>query len=94
MDHGKWYKNSNPDPKAVVSHTYSDPVKYVKNGAKYKTTVEFSDGFYFVTHRTNRNNHFMRYDISVDKELYQEIIRDAVDAHRLAVEKKLSKNKH
>lgn len=87
-DHTGWEEPNKPDPQAQIKDIQKQKVKYTKNNAKFKTTVKFTDGFYFVTHRTNRENHFMSYQISVDAE---EILRLALEAHSKAVEKKLAK---
>lgn len=72
-------------PDARVVDISSKQVQYAKNGAKYKTTVLFSDGFYFVTHKTNRTNNFLTYNISIDEALAQEIVKKAVSAHQEAL---------
>ena len=83
--HTSWDKDANPDPDAIIVDINSQQVKYVKNGAKFKTTVVFSDGFTYVTHKTNRENHFGSYTISVNRK---EIAEAAKLAHAKAVEKK------
>lgn len=88
FNQSRWSENANPDPDAIIVDMKSQQVKYVKNGAKFKTTVTFSDGFTFTTHKTNRVNHFGSYTISVDRK---EVAQMAKDAHAKAVEKKLGK---
>lgn len=83
--HTSWDKDATPDPDAIIVNINSQQVKYVKNGAKFKTTVEFSDGFTYVTHKTHRENHFGSYTISVNRK---EIAEAAKAAHAKAVEKK------
>ena len=82
FDHKGWKENSRPDPNARIIDVSREEVMYEKNGAKYKTTVRFSDGFYYITHKTHRENHFLSYTISVDKELSDEIIETAIEAHK------------
>ena len=84
FNHTSWEKEAIPDPNAIVTGVNSRQVKYVKNGAKFKTTVTFSDGFTFVTHKTNRENHFGSYTISVNR---MEIAEMAKAAHAEAVSK-------
>lgn len=83
-----WKENALPDPQAIIVDVNSQQVKYAKNDAKFKTTVTFSDGFVFTTHKTNRVNHFGSYTISVDRKQIAEL---AKAAHAKAVEKKQSK---
>jgi hypothetical protein len=83
-----WKENSVPDPQAIIVDVNSQQVKYAKNDAKFKTTVIFSDGFVFTTHKTNRVNHFGSYTISVDRKQIAEL---AKAAHAKAVEKKQAK---
>lgn len=86
FDHSYWDENSQPSLNAGIVDVVSEKVQYTKNNAKFKTTVTFTDGFRFVTHRTDRTQHFMTYDISVDKA---EVIALAMEAHKKAVEKKV-----
>ena len=88
-DHGKWKKDSRPDPDAEIVNTTEEQVKYIKNGAKYKTTIFFSDGFYFITHKTNQKNGLGHYTISIDSDLRNTIKERAIAAHTKAVSKKL-----
>lgn len=87
FDHCGWKENSNPNARAEILNISSEKVQYVKNGKKYKTTVVFSDGFYFVTHKTNREDYFFTYEISVDEDVMQEIIAKARKKHEEAVNK-------
>ena len=41
FDHTKWSKDSYPNYGAQIVNITTDKVQYVKNGAKYKTTVFF-----------------------------------------------------
>ena len=87
FDHCGWNENANPNAMAEILKISSEKVQYVKNGKKYKTTVLFSDGFYFITHRTNREDYFLSYKISVDESLMEEIITKACKMHNKAVNK-------
>ena len=89
FDHTGWQSDAVPDLNATITDISSKEVKYVKNGAKFKTTVTFSDGFYFITHKTNRDQHFMTYTISVDDSLKSEIVSRAMEAHNKAATKRL-----
>ena len=91
FDRGRWSSGSNPNPDAKVVHISSERVSYIKNGAKYKTIVEFSDGYWFITHKTKRTEHFGSYTISIDDELRQYIIEKAAAKHAVAVDKALAK---
>ena len=85
FDHSSWDEKAQPSLNAKIADIKVEKVHYVKNGAKYKTTVLFSDGFRFVTHRTDRDERFFTYSISLNKE---EILRCAMNAHKEAVEKR------
>ena len=86
FDHSGWNENADPSPCAVITEFTPQKVQYTKNNAKFKTTVKFSDGFYFVTHKTERDSGFMTYRISIDRNKITEL---ATQAHQKAVEKKL-----
>ena len=51
---------------ATITDIRSEKIQYNLNRAKYKTTVCFSDGFQFVTYRTNREDRAFGCEISVD----------------------------
>ena len=72
------------DPDAKIIDISSEKVIYVKNGAKYKTKVTFSDGFVFTTHKTKREDGWWTYNISIDSNLAIEIIECAINAHTKA----------
>lgn len=84
FDHSKVKANSVLCSDANIVDVRSEKVQYAKNGAKYKTTVTFSDGFKFITHKTNREDNFFTYQISVDTE---EILENATKAHDRALKK-------
>ena len=87
FDHTKQEPYTKLDPLAEIVDIQTEKVEYSKNGAKYKTTVFFSDGFQFITHKTNRKEGFFTYQISIDDSLRKEIIESAIAAHNQAVEK-------
>ena len=87
-DHGKWAKGAAPDPNATIVNTQVEQVKYVKNGAKYKTEITFSDGYHFISHKTNVKTGFGHYTISIDRELAEKIKANAIAYHAKAVAKK------
>ena len=87
FDHKGWNDGAVPDVNATVKDVKSERVKYSRNDAKFKTVVTFSDGFWYMTHKTNRKNGFMKYTISVDQELRRQIVEKAIAAHKEAVEK-------
>ena len=91
FDRGYWKKGSSPDPKAEIAYVSRKRVIYVKNGAKFKTTVDFTDGYRFVTHKTDREDGVFRYKISVDKHLASQIEGEAFYKHDKAVRRKLKK---
>ena len=88
LDHSKWTKHSSPNKDAFIVDVKTELVQYIKNGAKYKTTVYFSDGFVYTTHQTNREDNAFSYRISMDARLSKSILNDAVEAHNRAVRRK------
>ena len=87
FDHGKWARGSKPDINAKVIDVDTKQVMYLKNGAQYKTTVTFEDGYIFITHKTNRKDKLFKYEISVDSELMKTILQKANEWHMKAVQK-------
>lgn len=81
FDHTKKGKYAILDKNAQIINMYSQKVQWTKNGAKFKTTVCFSDGFTFITHKTDREDGFFQYKISVDNG---KILRLANKAHTKA----------
>lgn len=55
-----------------------------KNDKKICTTVTFDDGFEYVSHKTDRENHLMSYRIQVTEATKKEILEDAIAAHQKA----------
>ena len=86
FDHTKWADDSKPNLDAKIVDVCTEKVQYTKNGMKYKTTVSFSDGFNFITHKTNREEGFFTYQISIGESLKREIIEKAIRLHKKAVE--------
>lgn len=84
FNHSHWSNSATPSKNAVITNTDVQQVKYVKNNAKFKTTVYFSDGFWFVTYKTNREQHMLGYTISTNKT---EAERMATVAHSAAIAK-------
>ena len=84
FDHSKIATNAVLSPDAIITNVQSEKVQYVKNGMKFKTTVSFSDGFTFVTHKTNREDGFLTYQIAINGE---EILENAKKAHERALKK-------
>jgi hypothetical protein len=84
FNHTHWAENAKPSKNAVITSTDVQQVKYAKNNAKFKTTVYFSDGFWFVTYKTNREQHMLSYTISTNKA---EAERMATVAHSAAIAK-------
>lgn len=91
FDHGKWKKNSTPSAEARIVDMKTEKVQYVKNGTKYRTTVLFSDGFTYITHKTDRSDNFFTYSISISPELRDKIVYNAEKAHQKAVIRYYSK---
>ncbi len=91
-NHYGWEENSTPDKNAKIQNISSEKVQYSKNGAKYKTKITFSDGFYFITHKTDREDGFLTYRIFISDELREKIISLAIEKHNIAVDKFINDN--
>ena len=87
FDHSKTEPNAVLRSDAKIVDIDTEQVTYMKNGAKYKTTIRFSDGFVFTTHKTDRDDNFFSYKISISPELRKEIISNAIEAHDRALQK-------
>lgn len=93
FDHSKWLKYSNPNHDSTIIDRKIQTVHYLKNGKKYKTTIRFSDGFVFTTHKTNRSESFLTYRISIDGNLARDIQKKAIETHERAVNRRLKRGK-
>ena len=79
--HTKYAENLRPDAKIT---RVDKKVVGVKNSKKIRTVVVFEDGFLFESHKTDRENGFMTYKLSVSEATLKEILRRAVEAHNKA----------
>ncbi len=66
-----------------ISHDIVGP----NSKRRYRTTVTFSDGFKYISHKTNVDYQFLTYKISVPDEMKDEIVMDAIEAHQRTFEK-------
>lgn len=90
-----WYDSTEHISMSEVSELRPDasPCKVerkeigLKGEHKYRTIVTFDDGFRYISHKTNRENHFLSYSISVPRSMNAEILSDAVAAHKKACNK-------
>ena len=88
FDHYDWKLSAKPDENANIINVSSEKVKYVKNGAKFRTRVEFSDGFRFETYKTkSRIDSFSSYTISNEPA-----IQAAIEKHKQEVAKAKQKS--
>ena len=83
-DHSHWCNNAIPCEEAEIANIQAETVQYVRNQAKFKTTVSFVDGFTYVTFSTRRSSGVFQYTISVDKRA---IAQAAIKAHTRAINK-------
>ena len=74
-------KNLRPDAK--IANVKQETVGS-KNDKKIRTVVTFDDGFEYVSHKTDRENHLMSYRIQVSEATRKEILEDAAEAHQKA----------
>ena len=90
--HTRWEKNAKPDENAEVVAVRCRAVVFVPGKAKFRSLVKYSDGFRYLTYKTDRVDYLMRnrYTISV---IEQEIIAIADEAHWEALEKMELKGK-
>ena len=93
FDHYGWEKNSKPNKNAKIQNMTSTVVRYGSSStkSKLKTTIIFSDGFYFITHKTEYERvDFIVYKLYLSEELKKKIIDSAIEKHKLAVDKFIS----
>lgn len=83
-DHHTWDKGSSPNHNAIITNVKREIVGS-KGSSKYRTIITFSDGFTFISHDTNVENHLIYNKLSVDQELNNQIIEKAISAHNKAV---------
>lgn len=55
---------------------------------RWRTTVLFTDGFKYVSHKTDIQNHFASYTISISVNTNDEILQDALMAHHKIISQK------
>ena len=89
-DHYGWKEDSNPDKNAKIQNITSEKVQYGSSStyAKLKTKITFSDGFYFITHKTDYEHlGAITYRVYLSDELKEKIISSAIEKHNLSVDK-------
>ena len=91
FNHYGWEENSIPNKKAKIQNITSEKVQHLKNMAKLKTKITFSDGFYFITYKTDRQRDFFIYTIFISDKHKKEIVELAKKKHMLAVDKFIAK---
>lgn len=91
-DHYGWEENSSPDKNAKIKNITSKEVQYSRNGAKLKTTITFSDGFYFISYKTDREDKALTYKIYLSNELREKIIGSAIEQHKMSVDSFVNDN--
>ena len=57
-----------------------------KTDTVYRTTILFDDGFCYISHKTNSDDLIFGYRVYVSPELKMEIIEDAIEAHKKAID--------
>ncbi len=88
-----WKEDSNPDKNAKIQNITSEKVQYGSSStyAKLKTKITFSDGFYFITHKTDYEHlGAITYRVYLSDELKEKIISSAIEKHNLSVDKFIS----
>lgn len=92
VDHYGWEEISTPDKKATIQNITQEQVQYTRNKAKLKTKISFSDGFYFITYKTDRDYRILTYKIFISDELGKKIIDLAIEKHKLSVDEFINNN--
>lgn len=59
-----------------------------KGHRRVRTTVLFDDGFKFISHKTDVENHIFYYSISTPSPILKEILLDAAIAHEKMLKRK------
>ena len=87
FEHGKWERGSVPDPDASVVNVESEPVNYA-GVVRFKTTITFSDGFRYISHKTKQDVSWVgSVKYTLPEDLEKEIMQRAMEAHAKAVKK-------
>lgn len=60
----------------------------LKGSVTYRTTILFQDGFQYISHKCDRNDHFTYYTIFISEDTAENIRQSAYNAHRKAIEKR------
>ena len=89
-NHCGWEENSNPDKNAKIQNMTSERVQYGRTYANLKTKVSFSDGFYFITYKNDRETRILTYKIYLSDKHRKKIIDLAIEKHNSAIDKFLS----
>ena len=89
FDHYGWDANlKKPDLQASITKVDHKKVSLFIFRSKMKTSIFFSDGFYYISYKTKAAQvDFNHYSISVDKQMTLEIVESAIKAHTDAVQK-------
>lgn len=61
-----------------------------KQTSAIRTTVSFDDGFKYISHAAERKQHLTSYTLTVTKDVVNQIIMDAIKAHRAAIAKNVN----
>lgn len=92
FDRYGWEKNAKPAKEAPIQNITSQQIQYTRNKAKLKTKISFSDGFYFVTYKTDRDYGILTYKIFISDETRKKIIGLALEKHKLSVDRFTTQN--
>ena len=63
-----------------------------KGDKRYRTIIEFSDGYTYVSHKSNIDNFILFKKVCISNELNDEIVEDALISHKKAVMKNQGKS--
>jgi hypothetical protein len=91
--HWGWSKDARPDVNAVIVSAKPEFVN-MKAFSKFKTTIKFSDGFWFTSPATKKSTKIARYEFSVDEEQLKSDMERAMRTHRKEAEARLKKEGH
>lgn len=88
FDHAKAAPQAELSDDAAISDVATKKVRYI--GMKFKTTVSFSDGFTFISHKTEKEDESGAYQITAATD---KIVEKAKKAHKRALKKQVKDKK-
>ena len=92
FDHYGWEEDSIPNKKAKIQKIDSKVVRWGKS-SKLKTKISFSDGFYFITYKTDYEYiDVLLWKLYISETTKKNIIDLAIKKHKIATNKFIKNN--